>query len=121
MPMKNVPNTPMIDQITLVLVLHGSSDIKRTSIIENIYMLMKPTHAQPIINEIDPFIVFSTIVFGLDGETLAAIPSVLNILAMNEVNWGMKGENNDFAKSDTKELVKKATTRNRGEKASLRA
>jgi len=121
MLMKNVPNMPRIDHITLVLVLLGSSDIMTTSIMENIYMLVKPTHAQSTHNGIDPFIVFKIIVFGLDSEYVAAIPSVFNILAMNEVTWGMKGANNDFAKSDTKELVAKATTRNRGEKASLRA
>jgi len=52
---------------------------------ENIYMLVKPTHAQPILNGIDPFIVFKNIVFELDSE-YACMPSVLNILAMNEVN-----------------------------------
>jgi len=83
--MKNVPNMPMIDHITLVLVLLGSSDIMTTSIMENIYMLVKPTHAQPILNGIDPFIVFKNIVFELDSE-YACMPSVLNILAMNEVN-----------------------------------
>ena len=119
--MKNVPNTPMIDQITLVLVLLGSSDIMITSIMENIYILVKPTHAQAIPSQIDPCVVLNNIVFGFDGEYVAAIPSVLKILAMNEVNWGMKGVNHDLNRSDIKKLVTKATTRNRGEKASLRA
>ncbi len=119
--MKNVPNTPIIAPITLVLALLGSSNIMRTSIMEKMYIPAKPTQAQSIDSGSDPFIVFKTIMFGRDSEYVAAIPSVFNILAMNEVSWGMKGENNDSAKSDTLEPATKATVRNRGEKASLRA
>ncbi len=121
MPMKKVPNTPIIDQITLVLVLLGSSDIMRISITEKMYIPVKPTQAQSIDSGIDPFVVFKTMMLGRDSEYVAAIPRLFNILAMNEVSWGMRGENIDSAKSDTKKVATKATMRNRGEKASLRA
>lgn len=99
--MINVPNTPIIAHITLVLVLLGSSTIMITSIMEKIYRVEKPTQAQAIASGIDPFIVFNVIMFGFDDAYVIVSPRALNKLAMNEVYWGMKGSNNDPTKLDT--------------------
>lgn len=85
---KNVPNTPKIDHITLVLALLASSDITTTRITEKTNMLVKPMHPQIISSEIGPFNPENTITFALDDETVAAIPIALNTLAMNDVKLG---------------------------------
>jgi len=83
---KNIPDTPNIDHMTLVLVLLGSSNIMTMRITEKRNTLTKPTHPQLITNEIGPLSVCNIVItFEYDDECPVAIPITLSILAINEV------------------------------------